>query len=94
MQISTHIYAILLTHDKFSQFTSKKIVDGHESTEMIVALTADSRNAVDELMATALSNGAVEANRAVDQGWMYGRAFHDLDGHIWETVWLDQSYLS
>lgn len=93
MVVSDNIYVMLLTHDKFRQFTSKKISDGHDCTEVLLALSSDSRQAVDELVATALNNGAVEARRAEDHGWMYGRAFHDLDGHIWEIIWMDQTFI-
>jgi len=93
MVVSDCIYVMLLTHDKFNQFTSKPISDAKEKTEVLVALSVDSREAVDELVSTALNNGAVEARVAEDHGFMYGRAFHDPDGHIWEILWMDQSYI-
>ena len=93
MVISENIYAMLLTHDKFSQFTSKPISDATQSTEVLIALSAGSRESVDELVATALNNGAVEARTAEDHGFMYGRAFHDPDGHIWEIIWMDPEYV-
>jgi predicted lactoylglutathione lyase len=94
MLIGEHMYAMLLTPDKFNQFTSKPISDAHHQTEVLVALSVDSRQAVDELVSTAVCNGAVEARRAEDHGWMYGRAYHDLDGHIWEILWMDKNYLN
>lgn len=94
MVFSSNIFVILMTHDRFSQFTSRDISDGHTCTEVLVALSADTRKEVDDTVATAISNGAVEARRALDHGWMYGRSFHDLDGHIWETVWMDKEYVS
>jgi len=93
MVVSDNIYVMLLTYDKFNQFTSKPISDAKEKTEVLVALSVDSREAVDELVSTALNNGAVEARVAEDHGFMYGRAFHDPDGHIWEILWMDQSYI-
>ena len=94
MVVSDNIYVMLLTHDKFLQFTSKPVADAHEKTECIIALSVGSRDEVDSQVATALSNGAVEARRAEDHGWMYGRSYHDLDGHIWEILWMDQSYVT
>ena len=91
MVISNDIYAMLLTHDKFNQFTNKKIVDAKKNTEVLVCLSADSRNNVDELLNKALSGGASEYREPQDYGFMYGRSFEDLDGHIWEVMWMDPS---
>jgi Predicted lactoylglutathione lyase len=91
MVISNDIYAMLLTHDKFNQFTNKKIVDAKRNTEVLVCLSAESRNNVDELLNKALSGGASEYREPQDYGFMYGRSFEDLDGHIWEVMWMDPS---
>ena len=91
MVISDDIYAMLLTHDKFNQFTNKKIVDAKRNTEVLVCLSADSRNNVDELLDKALAGGAAEYREPQDYGFMYGRSFEDLDGHIWEVMWMDPS---
>jgi predicted lactoylglutathione lyase len=82
---------MLLTHDKFNQFTNKKIVDAKKNTVVLVCLSADSRNNVDELLNKALSGGASEYREPQDYGFMYGRSFEDLDGHIWEVMWMDPS---
>jgi len=91
MVISNDIYAMLLTHDKFNQFTNKNIVDAKKNTEVLVCLSAESRNNVDELLNKALAEGAQEYREPQDYGFMYGRSFEDLDGHIWEVMWMDPS---
>lgn len=91
MVISNDIYAMLLTHDKFNQFTNKNIVDAKKNTEVLVCLSAESRNNVDELLNKALAEGGQEYREPQDYGFMYGRSFEDLDGHIWEVMWMDPS---
>ena len=58
---------------------------------MLVCLALESKAKVNEVVDTALSAGAVEARPAIDYGFMFGRSFHDLDGHIWEIIWMDQN---
>lgn len=89
MVISDHIYAMLLTHEKFSQFTPKKIADTSQSTEVLNALSFDSKEKVNEAVDKAIGAGATEAREPIDYGFMYGRSFNDLDGHIWEFFWMD-----
>jgi predicted lactoylglutathione lyase len=91
MVISNDIYAMLLTYDKFNQFTYKNIVDAKKSTEVLVCLSAETRNNVDELLEKALNGGASEYRDPQDYGFMYGRSFEDPDGHIWEIMWMDPS---
>ncbi|MBE7170295.1 MAG: VOC family protein [Williamsia sp.] len=91
MVISDDIYAMLLTHDKFKQFTTKQITDAKNDIEVMVCLSADNRAGVDELVGKALACGAAEARDPQDYGFMYGRSFEDLDGHIWEIIWMDPS---
>jgi uncharacterized protein len=89
MVISEDNYAMLLTHEKFKQFTRKSIADATKTTEVLVALSMESRAKVDSFAETALKAGASEARPAEDHGFMYGRAINDLDGHIWEPFWMD-----
>ena len=89
MLFSEVIHVMILTHDKFRQFTPKRIADAHETSEVLIALSADSRAEVDEFVARAIAAGGREARPAEDHGWMYGRAFEDPDGHIWEPFWMD-----
>jgi predicted lactoylglutathione lyase len=80
---------MLSTHDKAKQFTSKKIADAHETTEVLNALSTQSKEAVDELVDKALDNGGTKAGEPQDHGFMYSRSFNDPDGHIWEVLWMD-----
>ena len=89
--ISDDIYSMLLTHSKFREFTpmEKEITDANQSTEVLTALSFDSREEVDRMMDRALKAGGSEARPAEDHGFMYGRSFNDPDGHIWELFWMD-----
>lgn len=91
MVIGEDIYVMLLTEPFFATFTSKQVADASASTEVIVALSADSREEADRLADAAIAAGATETRPAQDQGFMYGRAFGDLDGHLWEVMWMDPS---
>ena len=91
MVISDDINAMLLTHKKFSQFTNKQIADATKTTEVLTCLSCESRDAVNKLVDKALAAGATEAREPQDFGFMFGRSFNDLDGHIWEIMWMDPS---
>ena len=92
MVFSDTIFAMLLTHEKFSQFTSKKIVDAKTSCEVMLCLSADSRDAVDALVSKATkAGGAGDPSPTQDYGFMYGRSYEDPDGHIWEVMWMDMA---
>ena len=91
MVISEDIFAMLLTHAKFKDFTSKEICDATKATEVLVCLSCESRAEVDKLVDQALAGGGQIAHEPMEYGFMYGRSFHDLDGHIWEAVWMDPS---
>ena len=89
MVFSDTIHVMLLTHDKFSQFTPKPIADARETSEVLIAISADSREAVDDITRRALAAGGREPREKQDEGFMYSRSFEDLDGHIWEPMWMD-----
>ncbi|MFF9627087.1 VOC family protein [Streptomyces griseosporeus] len=89
--ISDTIVAMLLTKPFYATFTDKEIVDATKSSEVLVALSAESREKVDELVDRALSLGGTSTGRTQDLGFMYGRSFDDLDGHTWEVIWMDPS---
>lgn len=91
MVISEDIYAMLLTHAKFAQFTPKTIANAHQSSEVLTALSTDSKDAVDHIANTAIAAGGTENGQAQDYGFMYSRSINDLDGHIWEYLWMDIS---
>jgi hypothetical protein len=89
MAFSDTINVMLLTHDKFRQFTKKRIADSHETVQVLLALSCDARAGVDEITEKALAAGGRETREKEDHGWMYGRAFEDPDGHTWEPMWMD-----
>jgi predicted lactoylglutathione lyase len=82
------IYAMLLTEAFFATFIDKPIVQAKEATEVLVCLSCDSREEVDDLVAKAVAAGGRTPRPAQDHGFMYAQAFEDLDGHIWELVWM------
>ncbi len=87
---SDTIHAMLLTHDRWRRFTSKGIPDARESAQVMVCLSADSREAVDGTIAEAAAAGTrIDPVPIQDFGFMYGRSFEDPDGHIWEVMWMD-----
>jgi predicted lactoylglutathione lyase len=93
MIVSDTIFVMLLEKDRFSDFSSKIIVDAHTHVEVLNALMVDSRDRVDELMSLALAAGAREPVPVQDHAFMYGRQFEDLDGHTWDIGWMDPAAL-
>lgn len=90
MVFSDTIYAMLLTHEKYGQFTSKPIADAKKTSQVLIAITAESRAEVDSVLDKAKgAGGLVDPRPAQDYGFMYSRSFDDLDGHTWEVVWMD-----
>jgi predicted lactoylglutathione lyase len=88
MVVSEQAYVMLLLEGRFADFTTKPVVDARVSTEAILAVSAESREAVDAFADAALNAGASRASDPIDHGFMYGRSFHDLDGHVWEVMWM------
>ena len=90
MVLSDTIHVMLLTHDKFRQFTPKTIADARTTSEVLICISADSRDAVDDVVGkAAAAGGAADPSPKQDYGFMYGRSFEDPDGHIWEVMWMD-----
>jgi predicted lactoylglutathione lyase len=90
MVFSETIHAMLLTHEKFRQFTPKDIADARITTEVLICVSADSRDAVDDVVGKAgAAGGRADPSPKQDYGFMYGRSFEDPDGHIWEVMWMD-----
>ena len=89
MVLSDAIHVMLLTHDKYKQFTSKQIADTHKTSAVLLAMSENSRADVDATLTKALKAGAREPRPADDYGFMYQRGFEDLDGHTWEVIWMD-----
>ena len=94
MVLSDSIFVMLLTHAKWATFTKKPIVDARRESEVMLALSADSKSAVDNTTDAAGANGGkADVNPKQDLGFMYGRSFEDVDGHIWECMFLDMSQI-
>jgi predicted lactoylglutathione lyase len=88
MVVSDQAYVMLLVQPRFADFTKKQVADASTSTEAILAVSAESREAVDAFADAALKAGGTPANEPMDYGFMYGRSFNDLDGHLWEVMWM------
>jgi predicted lactoylglutathione lyase len=84
---------MLLTEEKFKTFTPKEICDARKFTEVLVALSYDSRAEVDDLVRKAVAAGGSTYNEPQDHGFMYSHGFQDLDGHIWEVFYMDPSFV-
>jgi predicted lactoylglutathione lyase len=90
MVINETTFVMLLVEDYFKTFIKKEISDTAKSTEVIVALTADSKEKVDEIVNKALAAGGKPSNEPNDQDSMYLKRFQDLDGHLWELFQMDK----
>lgn len=93
MIISENIFAMLLTENRFSEFTDRPIANGHETTEVLIAIDQTSKEAVDQMVKKAVAAGGTTYSKPQDHGWMYQHAFADLDGHQWELAWMDESQI-
>lgn len=93
MVVSEDIFVMLLTHDKFKTFTPKEICDSTKSTEVLVCLSLESRARVGEVVRKAVAAGGSTYNDPQDHGFMYAHGFQDLDGHIWELIYMEPSAL-
>jgi len=88
MIVGENIFVMLLTEGMFQGFTPKPLVDAHTATEVLIALSMESRAKVDELVAAAVAAGGKLPREPQEHGFMYAHAFEDLDGHIWEPFWI------
>lgn len=93
MVISENIYAMLMTHARFTDFTPKAIADSVKTTEVLIALSCESKDEVATIADAAIAAGATEAKPPQDYGFMVVRSVNDLDGHIWEYVWMDPGHV-
>jgi predicted lactoylglutathione lyase len=94
MIVTEDIFVMLLTEEKFKLFTPKKICDATQSTEVLICLSRESREKVDEMVRNAVAAGGTTYNEPQDHGFMYGHGFQDLDGHIWELIHMDPSAMT
>jgi len=89
MVVSDTIFFMLLTHEKFASFSPKPICDTSEAVEALLCLSCESREAVNLLVDKAVAAGGSTYRDPMDMGTMYGHGFRDLDGHVWEIMWMD-----
>ena len=85
------IYAMLITEEFFKTFTKKPISDATKNTEVLIALDAESRQEVDDMIRKAVEAGGSVYMESQDHGWMYGHSFADPDGHQWEVLYMDET---
>jgi len=94
MVISETIYAMLISEAYFKTFIpNKEISDTSKSKEVLLALSADSRQQVDDLADKAVAAGGKNFRDPDDHGFMYSRSFEDLDGHVWEVFWMNPGHV-
>ena len=91
MIVGKDIFVMLLVEKFFKTFTKKEISDTTKNTEAIVALSAQSREEVDQMMEKVVNAGGKEARDPQDYGWMYARSFEDINGHLWDIFYMDES---
>ena len=91
LEIGDNFYAMLLVEPFFQGFTTKPICNAHQATEVLLALSVDSRAEVEEVVRKAVAAGATTPNAPQDHGFMFQHGFADLDGHQWEVFWMDEA---
>ncbi len=91
MIIGENIFAMLLIENRFKDFTKKEISDATKTTEVLIAIDAESREKVIEMVANAKAAGGSIYMDPADHGWMYQHSFADLDGHQWEVLFIDEN---
>ena len=87
--LGENLFAMLLTKDFFKGFTNKPLVDPKAATEALICLSCESRAEVDALVAKAVAAGGTTPRAPQDYGFMYGHGFQDIDGHLWELMYMD-----
>ena len=89
MHVNDDAKVMLLAKPFFQTFTQKTIADSARTTEVISCFSAENRAAVDDLCQKAFALGGRRCREPQDYGFMYQWAFEDVDGHIFEVVWMD-----
>lgn len=89
--ISENIYVMILVKEFYQTFTEKQICDSTTTSEVLISLSMESREKVDEIINKAVQAGGTDYQEAKDYGWMYQRTFLDLEGHHWEVFYMDES---
>ena len=92
VMFSDVIGVMLLTHARYGQFTQRPIGDARRESQALIALSTDSRDAVNETLDRAVAaGGRADPNPAQDHGFMLNRTVEDPDGYVWEIMWMDMS---
>lgn len=89
MIVAEDIFVMLLTEAKFKVFTPKDLCDATKYTEVLACLTVENREQVDEMVRKAIAAGGSAYNEPQDHGFRYGHGFQDLEGHIWELIYME-----
>lgn len=93
MVLGTNLFAMLLTHDRFQGFAPAPIADTQATTGALISLSLDSRDDVDALIAKAVAAGGTTYREPDDYGFMRSWGYRDLDGHVWEVLWMDPAHV-
>jgi uncharacterized protein len=93
MTVDSNIFVMLLAGKYFRTFTKKAVCNPIKDTEVIIALASESREKVDEMLSNVLKAGGSEPREPQDHGWMYGRSFQDINGHLWEVIYMYEKAL-
>jgi uncharacterized protein len=93
MIVNNDIFVMLLVEKFFKTFTKREICDTTKDTEVIIALSTESRENVDQRINKVIEAGGKESREPQDHGWMYGRSFEDINGHLWEVIYMDKNAL-
>jgi predicted lactoylglutathione lyase len=89
MLVGEDAYFMLITREKFRDFSKRPVGDPHNETTALFAISVNSRNEVDETLKTVLAAGGTRTAEPEDHGFMYSAGFYDLDGHHWDVFWMD-----
>lgn len=89
MVLTDEIYVMLLSHPKFKEFSKKEIGNTFKTASVINSLSVDSVEEVNSIVDNAINAGGKETNEPKDFGFMQQRSFEDLDGHLWEVLYMD-----
>ena len=93
MIVNNDIFVMLLVEKFFKTFTKREICDTTKDTEVIIALSTENRENVDQMINKVIEAGGKESREPQDHGWMYRRSFEDINGHLWEVIYMDKNAL-
>ncbi|EUJ42999.1 VOC family protein [Listeria riparia] len=94
MILNENTFIMLLVEEFFQNFTKKTVAEPATTTEAIMAISADTREEVDEIVEKALAAGGKVSNDKMDEGFMYSWSFQDVDNHLWEVIYMDPSTIN